>query len=245
MSNLLVLTPVALLSRLVEYWDNGGNQLFCTVYFKDGFGRQAYTLSVFLCYYVAPLIVIVLCYSLMTNSLWRSVSPRFLQQNFARAMKFRRRVAKTVMATVVVFAVCWLPIHCVHLRDDFTSGHHYPNVSYVAKIIAHCMSYASSAFNPVIYAFMSDNFRQSFRVVFGKRKVNVVRLQGVNRPKPAPRVSLMSPKRRQTGVGVCTNVCTKLQAETRNLNLVEVHVTEAIPLSRVGHSVLQPCPERV
>ncbi|KAI0234103.1 Orexin receptor type 1 [Lamellibrachia satsuma] len=175
----------------------------------------------------------------MTNSLWRSVSPRFLQQNFAKAMKFRRRVAKMVMAIVAVFAVCWLPIHCVHLRNDFNSNRQYSNVPYIAKTVAHFMSYASSAFNPVIYAFMSDSFRQSFRAIFAERKAGPARTSTVNHPKPLPPISVTSSGCRLALVGVCR----KLQMEPRNQNFADVHVTEAIPL---GSCVLRGvCPERV
>ena len=188
------------------------------VVYSGDYGRQTYTLCMFLCYYVAPLLVIVVCYSLMTNSLWRSVSPHFLRQNFARAMKFRRRVARTVMAIVVVFAACWLPIHWVHLQDDFSSDPLSSNVPYEAKIVAHCMTYVSAVFNPVIYAFTSESFRQSFWGVFGVRK----------------RSSLASPgRRRRTVVGVCN----KRQMEQRHKTLADI--AEEIPLTEIDPPVLR------
>ena len=211
-TNLLVLTPVAVHSTTMGVWMNGGKQLFCVVVFSGDDGRQTYTLCLFLCYYVAPLLVIVVCYSLMTISLWRSVSPHFLRQNFARAMQFRRRVARTVMAIVIVFAACWLPIHCVHLQDDFSSDPLNSKVPYAAKIIAHCMTYASAVFNPVIYAFTSQSFRQSFRNVFSVRKRN----------------SLASPGRRRTVVGVCN----KRQREQRHKALSDI--AEEIPLTEIA-----------
>ena len=40
------------------------------------------------------------------------------------------------------------------------------NIIYIVKIVAHMFSYSNSAVNPFIYAFMSNDFRRSFKETF-------------------------------------------------------------------------------
>lgn len=66
---------------------------------------------------------------------------------------------------VVVFCLSWLPHHIVHLWVEFGS---FPlnQASFVFRMVAHCLAYSNSSVNPIIYAFLSENFRNSYRQVF-------------------------------------------------------------------------------
>ena len=79
-----------------------------------------------------------------------------------------------VTAVIVTFAACWLPTHVAFLVEAFASIDEYYRVEMVAfQIVATCLAYVNSCLNPVIYAFLSENFRQSFRelvFVAGRRR---------------------------------------------------------------------------
>ncbi|KAH6947858.1 hypothetical protein HPB50_021843 [Hyalomma asiaticum] len=71
-----------------------------------------------------------------------------------------------MLATVVVvFAVCWLPIHLMNLILYFDRAAMQPDTAeqeylYIAAFFScHWFSMANSFVNPIIYCFMSDNFR--------------------------------------------------------------------------------------
>jgi hypothetical protein len=73
-----------------------------------------------------------------------------------------------MLATIVVlFAICWLPIHILQLliafKRDWLEGMYgteFGSQTYVAlTIFSHWLSMSNSFVNPVIYCFMSDNFR--------------------------------------------------------------------------------------
>lgn len=75
------------------------------------------------------------------------------------------QTAQTVLVVVVVFCLSWLPHHVVHLWVEFGS---FPlnQASFVFRMLAHCLAYSNSSVNPIIYAFLSENFRNSYRQVF-------------------------------------------------------------------------------
>lgn len=61
---------------------------------------------------------------------------------------------------VVTFAVCWLPSHVCFLIEayaDVDDRYHMEMVAF--QIGATCLAYINSCLNPVIYTFLSENFR--------------------------------------------------------------------------------------
>ncbi|KAI5093047.1 galanin receptor type 1, partial [Silurus meridionalis] len=75
------------------------------------------------------------------------------------------QTAQTVLVVVVVFCLSWLPHHIVHLWVEFGS---FPlnQASFMFRVIAHCLAYSNSSVNPIIYAFLSENFRKAYKQVF-------------------------------------------------------------------------------
>lgn len=69
-----------------------------------------------------------------------------------------------VVVIVVVFVLCWLPFFIINIVNLVVI---IPESSVTAGIyfFAVILSYANSCANPVLYGFLSDNFRQSFRKV--------------------------------------------------------------------------------
>ena len=80
----------------------------------------------------------------------------------------RAKVSRLVAAVVLLFAACWGPIQLfLVLQALGPAGAWHPRsyAAYALKIWAHCMSYSSSALNPLLYAFLGSHFRQAFRRV--------------------------------------------------------------------------------
>ncbi len=69
-----------------------------------------------------------------------------------------------LVAIIVLFAVCWTPIMVDNVLVAFGVLHrfHYGPLKPMRQAFA-CMSYFNSCVNPIVYAFMSRNFRQSFK----------------------------------------------------------------------------------
>ena len=73
------------------------------------------------------------------------------------------QVIKMLVAIILIFVVCWAPITVNNLLVAFKilPGLHIGSLKYMREAF-HIMSYANSCVNPIVYGFMSKNFRQTF-----------------------------------------------------------------------------------
>ncbi len=83
---------------------------------------------------------------------------------FTKRRRSERKVTRMVVVIVVVFVLCWLPFFIINMVNLVVI---IPESSATAGIyfFAVILSYANSCANPVLYGFLSDNFKQSFRKV--------------------------------------------------------------------------------
>lgn len=74
------------------------------------------------------------------------------------------QVIKMLVTVIVLFAVCWGPLLIDNVLKAFgiVEYYNYDHLKHVRQAFA-VMAYANSCVNPVVYAFMSKNFRDSFR----------------------------------------------------------------------------------
>ncbi|XP_027478454.2 somatostatin receptor type 4 [Zalophus californianus] len=61
---------------------------------------------------------------------------------------------------VAAFVLCWMPFYLVQLLNLFVTSLD-ATINHVSLIL----SYANSCANPILYGFLSDNFRRSFQRV--------------------------------------------------------------------------------
>ncbi|KFB38427.1 AGAP003658-PB-like protein [Anopheles sinensis] len=69
-----------------------------------------------------------------------------------------------VVVVVLVFAFCWCPIQVILLLKSLKL-YELTHASIIFQIVSHVLAYTNSCINPVLYAFLSDNFRKAFRKV--------------------------------------------------------------------------------
>ncbi|XP_066291006.1 galanin receptor 2b-like [Branchiostoma lanceolatum] len=124
----------------VEHWDDLESQ------------RPAYFAGLFALGYMLPLVIIAACYYLVVREL--NSMPKKSQAN-----RSKKRVTKILMVVVIVFGICWLPHHVVNMWVTF-GEFPYNMATYVVKLLSMCMAYVNSCVNPIIYAFLSSEFRQ-------------------------------------------------------------------------------------
>ncbi|KAG7239520.1 hypothetical protein INR49_028832, partial [Caranx melampygus] len=89
----------------------------------------------------------------------RSVGKR-AQASSSRRRKSERKITRMVVVVVAVFVLCWLPFYALNivnllvvLPGDFRGLYFFVVV----------LSYANSCANPILYGFLSDNFKRGFR----------------------------------------------------------------------------------
>lgn len=176
-SSFIGLLPTVFIKRTVRYWDEGTWTEYCVEHWKTANHRTMFTVMLFVAFYLTPLFVISSAYLLMAKNLWTSIGPSGHHSPNIYQLS-RTKTTKLLLVVVLVFAVCWLPTHCVQLSYD-TGTWSFTDTTYVVKLMGHTLQFCNSAINPFIYAFLSETFRESFKDVFirsrnSKTKVFVI-----------------------------------------------------------------------
>ncbi|XP_046677263.1 orexin receptor type 2-like [Homalodisca vitripennis] len=81
-------------------------------------------------------------------------------------LRSRRKAAKMLVAVVLMFAVCYFPVHLISILR-YTINIPQTDITAALSMISHWLCYANSAVNPLIYNFMSGKYRKEFERTFG------------------------------------------------------------------------------
>ncbi|XP_041357536.1 orexin receptor type 2-like [Gigantopelta aegis] len=140
--------------------------------------EMIYQLFIVLSTYLVPVFIMGVFYSIVSIHLWSAAAPGAQARNprcnghhspIDAQLLSRRKVAKMLIAIVVIFFICYLPIHLLFiarysgLLKEEDENHPLLPVSF---LFSHWLCYFNNAINPVIYNFMSVKFRDEFRSVF-------------------------------------------------------------------------------
>lgn len=134
-------------------------------------------ICVFIFAFVAPVIIITVCYTLMVL---RLKSVRLLSGSREKDRNLRR-ITRLVLVVVAVFVVCWTPIHIFILVKALSSG--VPETTAVVAAYFFCVAlgYTNSSLNPILYAFLDENFKRCFKDFCCLRGQGHRECQGVSR----------------------------------------------------------------
>ena len=93
------------------------------------------------------------------------------------SVRAKKKVTRLIIVVVALFCLCWLPSHIMWIwMNYFTLTVKRTYFFYYLRICAHVMAYGNSAMNPVIYAFLSANFRKGFQQALGCETSQVSRM---------------------------------------------------------------------
>ncbi|XP_021920368.1 somatostatin receptor type 2-like [Zootermopsis nevadensis] len=122
-------------------------------------GQTAFTLYSFILGFAIPLLLIFVFYFLVIRKL-KTVGPK---NKSKEKKKSHRKVTKLVLTVIAVYVLCWLPYWITQMALIFTPPNVcQPIISFTIFLFAGFLSYSNSAMNPILYAFLSDNFKKSF-----------------------------------------------------------------------------------
>ncbi|XP_020651607.1 kappa-type opioid receptor isoform X2 [Pogona vitticeps] len=132
-------------------------------------------ICVFVFAFVIPVLIIVICYTLM---ILRLKSVRLLSGSREKDRNLRR-ITRLVLVVVAVFIICWTPIHIFVLVEALGDvSHSTAAISSYYFCIA--LGYTNSSLNPILYAFLDENFKRCFKDFCFPFKMKTDR-QGTNR----------------------------------------------------------------
>ncbi|KAF7418485.1 hypothetical protein HZH68_001138 [Vespula germanica] len=152
----IFMIPVFLYANVME--SPKGNS--CNIYWPDDRGGQtAFTLYTFILGFAVPLILILIFYFLVIRKL-QTVGPKNKSKEKKRS---HRKVTKLVLTVITVYVFCWLPYWLMQVALIYTPPKQcQSSISIASFLLAGFLSYSNSAMNPILYAFLSDNFKKSF-----------------------------------------------------------------------------------
>lgn len=160
----LLMVPIYIYANILE--NDHGTSKSCNIYWPEGDvmnGQQAFTLYSFTLGFAIPLKLILLFYFLVICKL-RTVGPKNRSKEKKRS---HRKVTYLVLTVITVYVICWLPYWITQVYITLLPPRQgQTHLGLTIILLAGCLSYANSAMNPVLYAFLSDNFKKSFAKAF-------------------------------------------------------------------------------
>nr|DBA26874.1 TPA: hypothetical protein GDO54_011078 [Pyxicephalus adspersus] len=115
-------------------------------------------ICVFIFAFIMPVLIITVCYGMM---ILRLKSVRMLSGSKEKDRNLRR-ITRMVLVVVAVFIVCWTPIHIYVIIKALIN---IPSSLFqtVTWHVCIALGYTNSCLNPVLYAFLDENFKRCFR----------------------------------------------------------------------------------
>ncbi|KAJ8001636.1 hypothetical protein DPEC_G00171530 [Dallia pectoralis] len=150
----VVVLPVVVFADVME--DDGN----CSIVWPEPSEVWKAAFIVYTCAvgFFGPLLVICLCYLLIVIKV-RSAGKR-ARATSSRRRKSERKITRMVVVVVAVFVLCWLPFYLLNIVNLLVLlPGEFQGLYYFVVVL----SYANSCANPILYGFLSNNFKRGFR----------------------------------------------------------------------------------
>lgn len=159
MASAVLMLPVILFANTVVVYED---HLSCNIKWPESHNTQSGTtfiLYTLILGFATPL-SFILCFYYMVIRKLHTVGPKNKSKEKKRS---HRKVTKLVLTVITVYILCWLPywisqVALINSRPDMCAS----RLEITIFLLVGCLGYSNSAMNPILYAFLSDNFKKSF-----------------------------------------------------------------------------------
>ncbi|CAL8069422.1 unnamed protein product [Calicophoron daubneyi] len=131
--------------------------------------QSVHTIVMFILQFVVPCLVISACYYRVSRTLRSRYNNRIGSGSKSREreesdIRKKKRTNNMLIAMVVIFVVCWIPLHAFWIIMD-ALGDQVANSSLAnnAFLFCHMLAMSSAVYNPFFYAWLNNNFRQELQ----------------------------------------------------------------------------------
>lgn len=158
----LIMLPIMLYANVMEQ-QNG--RFTCAIIWPESHGNiipglYSFTIYSLVLGFVIPLCFIMTFYCMVIKKL-RSVAKKTNRPKGKR--RSHRKVTKLVLTVITVYIFCWLPYWVAQFSLITSPIEMCSTRLKVMLFLLVCwLSYSNSAINPILYAYLSDNFKKSF-----------------------------------------------------------------------------------
>ncbi|XP_068711776.1 neuropeptide FF receptor 2-like isoform X1 [Montipora foliosa] len=122
--------------------------------------RHVYNVLSFSLTYAIPLPMITVLYTIIVQHLNRAARETSDKEGF-RTAKAKGKVIRMLIIVVLFYFLCFLPYHTTYIWIEYGDGQKFRGI-WLLLSYCHIMVYANSAVNPVLYGFLSQQFRRGF-----------------------------------------------------------------------------------
>ncbi|XP_055986290.1 bombesin receptor subtype-3 [Sorex fumeus] len=169
-SSMIIALPEAIFSDVHTFLDPATNTTYeaCTSFpASERQLQKTHSLLGFLIFYIIPLSIISVYYSLIAKTLYKSTLniPTEEQGHARKQIESRKRIAKTVLVLVALFAFCWLPNHVLYLYTSFsdTAYGDPAAINFTITIFSRVLAFSNSCVNPFALYWLSKTFQEHFK----------------------------------------------------------------------------------
>ncbi|KAM3616680.1 uncharacterized protein V6R79_021660 [Siganus canaliculatus] len=167
--SLALAAPPSLYTRYLDLRPSGINLVVCEEFWpNNGNLRLLYSCFVLTASYMIPLLSVSVSYCAITVSLKRYSVPGETSTSQQRWSQRRKRTFSLLVASVLAFALCWLPLQVLNLLLDLDPEFHIIGKRYinVLQVCCHLVAMSSACYNPFIYASLHSKVRMHLKGYF-------------------------------------------------------------------------------
>ncbi|XP_041372524.1 galanin receptor type 1-like [Gigantopelta aegis] len=159
----LLLLPVTVTSDIEAVECQGVVYTYCTINPKDHNSVNIFVICYSIFSYALPLVIITVLHSIKARAVARAV--RDLTD------KKKRQMSTMVVLVIMLFGVLLLPVHVKNLVSQFVSIPLSTAIQ-ATDLLFRSLAYTNSCINPLVYAFLSAQFRKSLKRMCRCTRVN-------------------------------------------------------------------------
>ncbi|XP_070538710.1 substance-K receptor-like [Ptychodera flava] len=158
-------------ARKIDYGEK--SVYLCTEWWPYDSAGVIYEIFMVMVAYFIPLLVLLFCYVRVGRRLWgRQIPGNADRQRDKSYLSSKKKVIKMLILVVVLFMICWLPLHVFMLVTRFSpyiygDTYHQDLMRKINSVVL-WLAMSNSFMNPVIYSFLNEGFRADVRAM-GRR----------------------------------------------------------------------------
>lgn len=158
LTSAIFMLPIILYSNTVQ---TPSGHTCVIIWPEDGHLRGlSFTLYALIFGFIIPLSFIMSFYCLVIRKL-RSVGRKTNKSKTKR--RSHRKATKLVLTVITVYILCWLPYWISQVALISSSpAQCSTRLTITIFLMVSCLAYSNSAINPILYAYLSDNFKKCF-----------------------------------------------------------------------------------
>ncbi|XP_077999759.1 substance-P receptor-like [Glandiceps talaboti] len=183
----------------IDYY--GKTVYFCSEWLSEFKFAKGYEFFVMSVTYLIPLCILGYTYFSIGVHLWGRTLPGNTDEvRDQTQIKAKKKVIKMLIVIVVLFAICWLPVHAFKIVTIYYPKLYgdlrYQDTMRILNCTVLWLAMTDSFVNPFIYGFLNDPFKNDLRALMRRASI---RLLGNERSRY--RLRSRSVRRRSSGSG--------------------------------------------